>query len=75
MLHYLVILGWVIGFASATLLAISITMYQTYKKHVEQRRFNSLGYDITSEQQSEEIEVEAQSVQTLTKLFQIKSHN
>jgi hypothetical protein len=55
MLHYLVILGWVIGFASATLLAISITMYQTYKKHV-QRRFNSLGYDITSEQQSEEIE-------------------
>jgi hypothetical protein len=56
MLHYLVILGWVIGFASATLLAISITMYQTYKKDVEQRRFNSLGYDIISEQQSEEIE-------------------
>jgi tetrahydromethanopterin S-methyltransferase subunit B len=32
MLHDVVVFGWVIGFALATLLAISIVIYQNYKK-------------------------------------------
>lgn len=41
MLHDLAILDWVIGFALATVLAISIAIYQNYKKYVEQlQRYN-----------------------------------
>lgn len=40
MLYGLVILGWVIGFAAATVLAIGIAVRQNYKTYVEQQRHN-----------------------------------
>jgi hypothetical protein len=48
MLHDLVIWSWVIGFASATIVAIGIASYKSYKEYVKQRH-NAL-YDKGSEQ-------------------------
>lgn len=55
MLYGLVILGWVIGFAAATVLAIAIAAHQNYKKYVEQQRHNPL-HDKLIEQTDDEIE-------------------
>ena len=55
MLYDLAILCWVIGFASATVLAIGIATYQNYKKYVEHQPHNSR-YDKESKEQSEEID-------------------
>jgi uncharacterized membrane protein YebE (DUF533 family) len=51
MLHDLVVWSWVIGFASATVVAIGIASYKNYKEYVEQRqqRHNAL-YDKGSKQ-------------------------
>ena len=51
MLHDIVILFWVIGFALATVVAIGIAGYKNYKEYVEQirRRHNAL-YDKGLEQ-------------------------
>ena len=38
MSHDLVILGWVIGFAAATILTIGIATHQNYKKYVERQQ-------------------------------------
>jgi hypothetical protein len=38
MSHDLVILGWVIGFAAATILAIGIASHQNYKKYIERQQ-------------------------------------
>ena len=51
MLHDLVIWSWVIGFASATVVAIVILIYKNYKEYVEQRQQrHNARYDKGSEQ-------------------------
>jgi hypothetical protein len=37
--YNIVVLGWVIGFVSATVLTIGITIRQTYKKYMEEQKF------------------------------------
>lgn len=51
MLHDIVILFWVIGFALATVVAIGVAGYKNYKEYVEQiqQRHNAL-YDKGLEQ-------------------------
>jgi hypothetical protein len=49
MLHDALVLGWVIGFASATVLAISIAIYKSYAEQL-QRYNNNDRYDIDSKE-------------------------
>jgi len=55
MSYGLVILGWIIGFAAATVLAIGIASHQNYKKYMEQQRHNPR-HDKVIEQTDDEIE-------------------
>ena len=56
MSHDLVILGWVIGFAAATLLTIGIATHQNYKKYVERQQKQGHDARHKDSEQSNEIE-------------------
>ena len=39
--YNIVVLGWVIGFVSATVLTIGITIHQIYKKYIKEQKFTA----------------------------------
>ncbi|MGA9171752.1 MAG: hypothetical protein WBZ20_16565 [Nitrososphaeraceae archaeon] len=52
----LVVLGWVIGFATATILTIGIATYQNYKKYVERQQ--KQGHDARHKDSEQANEIE-----------------